>query len=421
MRALVFGVEPDDARDAHHPGPLGPDDEHAARLLRQLARTPMALRELPDPQPLGPDWLVLRPSLTGICGSDAKQVFMDAGGDASDFSMTAFISFPQVLGHEVVGTVEQVGPAARGVEPGQRVVLQCWLSCAPRGIAPRCPACAAGDYSQCWSFTEGRISPGIHVGNSSDGTGGFAELLPAHDSMAIPVPDEIPDEVAVLADPFAVALHSILRAAPPDHGRVVVWGAGALGTSAVAILRALHPSVEVAVVARTAAQQRVAHQLGAHVVIPSEQDDETIVRALAEFSGSVLRRPWQGLPIAHPGFVDRCYDTIGSPKTLELALRVMATRGVISVTGVHAAGRFEWSPWYFKEVSIVGSNAFGVEEIDGVRKHAIEHYLDFVRDGRVDLSPMLTHTFRLDEWRAAFTTLARQDRTGAIKVAFDFR
>jgi threonine dehydrogenase-like Zn-dependent dehydrogenase len=115
------------------------------------------------------------------------------------------------------------------------------------------------------------------------------------------------------------------------------------------------------------------------------------------------------------------YDTIGSPATLEQALRVMKPRGWISVTGVNAPGRFEWSPWYFNEVRVVGSNAFGVEEIDGVRKHALEHYLDMVRDGRIDISPMLTHTFRLDEWRSAFTTLARQSETGAIKVAFDYR
>ncbi len=57
----------------------------------------------------------------------------------------------------------------------------------------------------------------------------------------------------------------------------------------------------------------------------------------------------------------------------------------------------------------------------GVRKHGIEHYLDMVGSGQVDLTGMLTHTYRLDEWRDAFTTLATQDRTGAIKVAFDFR
>jgi threonine dehydrogenase-like Zn-dependent dehydrogenase len=301
------------------------------------------------------------------------------------------------------------------------VLLQCWLSCAPRGITPLCPACEAGDYSLCWNFTEGRIAPGIHTGNSSDGTGGFAELLPAHVSQAIPIPDDVSDEVAVLADPFAVALHSITRHPPPDGGKAIVWGAGALGTAAVAILRALYPSVDVACVARTKAQQSLVTKLGAHVVVPSEQSDEAIVEALAQWSGGVLRKPWAGLPIAHPGFVDRVYDTIGAPKTLEMAFRVMAPRGVISVTGVHAAGRFEWSPWYFKEVAVVGSNAFGMEVVDGVRKHALEHYLDFARSGRIDISPMLTHTFRLDEWRDAFTTIATQDKTGAIKVAFDFR
>ena len=87
--------------------------------------------------------------------------------------------------------------------------------------------------------------------------------------------------------------------------------------------------------------------------------------------------PWAGLPLTHPGRIDVGYDTVGSPSTLEVALRVLAPRGTLAVSGVHAAGRFEWSPWYFREVSVVGSNAFGVEEVDGVRKHAIEHYLDF--------------------------------------------
>ncbi|HEX5097035.1 MAG TPA: zinc-binding dehydrogenase [Acidimicrobiia bacterium] len=413
MRALVFGVDPEPVDE-----PLPAD---ANRLEQHLRATPMGLQDLPDPALIGPDWVVLRTRLCGICGSDTKQVFMDTGGDWADASMTAFISFPQVLGHEVVADVVEVGPEARGVEAGQRVLLQCWLSCGPRGITPMCPACEAGDYSLCWNFLDGRLAPGIHVGNSSDATGGFGELVPAHASMAIPVPDDVTDEIAVLADPFAVALHSITRTPPPPGGKVVVWGAGALGTSAIAILRALYPSVEICVVARTAAQQALASKLGAHTVVPSDQEPEAVVEALAAWSGGVLRKPWGGLPIAHPAFIDVVYDTIGTGATLEAALRVMKPRGSISITGVNAPARFEWSPWYFKEINIVGSNAFGVEKVDGVRKHAIEHYLDMVRDGRIDISPMLTHTFRLDQWREAFTTLARQDRTGAIKVAFDYR
>jgi threonine dehydrogenase-like Zn-dependent dehydrogenase len=413
VKALVFGDDPKFT-------PPAPPPQSANPLLAGLAAAPMALRDLPDPAILAPDWVVLRPRLTGICGSDAKQVFMDMGGDATDFSMTAFISFPQVLGHEVVADVVEVGPAVHGLEPGTRVVLQCWLSCAPRGIDPVCPACAAGDFSLCWNFTRGRLTPGIHTGNSSDATGGFAELMPAHVSQAIPVPDGLPDEVAVLADPFAVSLHSITRHPPPAGGRALVWGGGALGTSAIAILGALYPMVDVAAVVLHPAQQALARQLGAHV-IAADQTDEDLVVALAEWSGATVLKPWAGLPITHPGRIDAAYDTVGSPATLEVALRVLAPRATLAVSGVHAAGRFEWSPWYFREVNVVGSNAFGIEEVDGVRKHGLQHYLDLAADGRVDIAPMLTHTFRLADWRTAFTTIAEQHDTGAIKVAFDFR
>lgn len=413
MRALVFGVTPEP------PSEVLPDD--ANPLLRNLQNTFMALQDLPDPRPLRPDWVVLRTRLTGICGSDTKQVFMDTGGDSSDFALTAMITFPQVLGHEVVADVVELGPEAQGLEIGQRVALNPWLSCGPRGVDPPCPECVAGDYSMCWSFTAGPIAAGIHTGNSSDATGGFAELLPAHDSMAIPVPDDVPDEVAVLADPFAVSLHAVTRNPPPPHSRAVVWGAGALGLTHLAVLRALHPTVEVACVARTPAQQALAAAFGAAPVVPSGQDAEVIVGALAGWSGAVLHQPWAGLPVAHPGHVASVYDTIGAPSTIETALRVLESRGQIVVTGVYAPARFEWSPLYFKDARLVGSNAFGVEEVDGVRKHAIAHYLDLVRDGRIDLTGMLTHTFRLEDWRAAFTAIANQYDTGAVKVAFDLR
>jgi threonine dehydrogenase-like Zn-dependent dehydrogenase len=89
--------------------------------------------------------------------------------------------------------------------------------------------------------------------------------------------------------------------------------------------------------------------------------------------------------------------------------------------GVHGPTFWEDTPLYFKEISFVGSNAFGFEDIDGDRRHGIEHYLELVASGRVDLTGMLTHMFSLDDWRDAFAALATQDVSGAIKVAFDFR
>jgi threonine dehydrogenase-like Zn-dependent dehydrogenase len=410
MRALVFGVKHDKFEV--------PED--ANELVKNLACTPVALQEIHDAQPLRPDWVVTRPRLTGICGSDSKQILLDFGESDADNAMSGFCSFPQVMGHEVVADVVSLGPEARGLDVGQRVVLNPWLSCGPRGIDPMCPSCDAGDFSLCWNFTTGPISAGIHTGVSSDATGGYADLMPAHTSMLFPVPDSVPDEDAVFADPFAVSLHAVTRHAPPPGGKVVVYGAGSLGTTTTAILRTLYPDVEVAVVARFGAQAAMAHKLGASIVVDPEPR-LSVIEQLAAWSGGVLCKPMAGLPMAHPGGIDVVYDTVGKPETFEVGVRLLKARGTLVKSGVHGPGRWEWSPLYFKEISWVGSNAFGVEEVEGQRRHGIEHYLDLVGVGRIDLTGMLTHTFRLEDWRNAFMTIANQGQTGAIKVAFDFR
>ncbi len=410
MQGLLYGVRPER---------WTPPDE-SNHLLVGLSRTPMVLRDLDRPALFRDDWAVAKTRLTGICGSDAKMVFMDFGDDFGDSALNGYFSFPTVFGHEVVADVVEVGPAVTSLEVGQRVVLNPWLSCGPRGIDPPCPSCQEGDFSMCWHFTEGAIAAGIHTGTSKDAPGGFADYLPAHESMLIPVPEGVSDEVAVLADPFAVSLHSVTRHPPPPGGRVLVYGSGALGSTATAIIRSLYPDVEIMVVARFPAQAELARRLGATVVDPFPV--ERLLEEAAAWSGGVLQR-FEGskLPMAHPGGFDVVYDTVGTAQTAEIGVRLLRTRGTMVKSGVHAPERWEWSPLYFKEISWVGSNAFGVEEVDGIRMHGIAHYLRLADQGRVDLTGLLTHTFRLEQWRDAFVALATQEQSGAIKVAFDFR
>jgi len=130
--------------------------------------------------------------------------------------------------------------------------------------------------------------------------------------------------------------------------------------------------------------------------------------------------PWYGLPWLHGGGVDVVYDTVGLPATIEVGLRVAAARGAIVVTGVEVPRRFEWTPLYFKEISLIGSNAFGVEEFEGRRRHAMEIYLDLVATRRIDVTPILTHRFSLDQWREAFLACGEQGRSGAVKVLFEY-
>jgi threonine dehydrogenase-like Zn-dependent dehydrogenase len=374
---------------------------------------PMQLREVAEPRLPGDDWLVLSTRRAGLCGSDYKQVFLNGG---TDNPMTAVISFPQVLGHEVVGVVDAVGAGVRHRRVGERVVLNPWLSCAPRGL-PLCAWCARGDLSQCLNFAHGRIAPGIHHGNSRDATGGFAERLPAHESQCIPVPDEVSDDEAVLADPFSVSLHAILASPPPAEGTALVYGCGTLGCLAISILRALFPGVRVLAVARFPHQRRLAERLGAARVL-AHRPARAIVEGVGAATGAELQRPWRGLPMLNGG-VDVVYDTVTSPETVEVAVRVTRSRGTISALGVEPPRRFEWTPLYFKELRLVGSNAFGVEEWDERRQHAMEWYLEWVREGRIDATPILTHRFALSQWREAFLACHDQGASGAVKVIFD--
>jgi threonine dehydrogenase-like Zn-dependent dehydrogenase len=390
-----------------------------------LAHTPTQLVDIDEPGFIRPDWVVTKPRLVGICGSESKAVFLDYASlenpaNAVDMQnpMKNFVSWPHVMGHEVIAEVVRVGPEAEGLEPGDRVALNPWLTCVTRGISPVCPACDAGNLSQCHSFGKGAFGPGIHIGMCADVSGGFADLMPAHDSMLFKVPDSLTDEQVVFADPFAVSLRGVTRHPPPSGGKVVVYGAGSLGLCAVAIVRALFPTVEVMVVARFEAQRALAEHFGARVAVHEPRQE--VIEQVAAWSGGVLQ-PADGLPMAFPGAVDVVYDTIGAAETLEVGCRVLAAHGTLVKLGMHGAAKWDDTPLYCKEITYTGSNAFGIEEIDGVRKHGIAHFLDAVESGRIDLTPMLTHTFRLEEWREAFSALADQEASGAIKVAIDSR
>jgi threonine dehydrogenase-like Zn-dependent dehydrogenase len=375
--------------------------------------SPMQLREVPAPVLPAPDWAVARTQLCGLCGSDYKQVFMNG---SFDNPMTAMISWPQVLGHEVVGVIDELGPGVKRRRIGERVVLNPWLSCAPRGL-PLCEWCRRGDLAQCLCFGRGAVAPGIHTGNSATATGGFAPRVPAHESQWIPIPDAVSDDAAVLADPFSVSLHAILRTPPTPGGTAVVYGAGTLGLLAIAILRALHPDVRVLAVARFDHQARLAEKFGAERVV-RHRPTAGIIDAVAEQSRAEPTHPWRGQPMLIGG-ADVVYDTVSSAETLEVGVRVARSRASIVALGVEPPRRFEWTPLYFKEISIVGSNGFGIEEYDGRRQHAMEWYFELLRTKQIDVTPIITHRFPLAAYREAFMTCYAQGDHGAVKVLFD--
>ena len=358
------------------------------------------IEELPLP---AKDWVRVQTTFSGLCGSDVKQIILNG---SRDNPLTALVSFPHVLGHEVVG---------RRADTGERVVLNPWLSCIPRGIDPPCPACQAGRYPWCRNFRSGNLPVSIHLGNCAAAAGAHAERFAAHPSQLFAIPDHVSDDAAVLADPVSVSLRSILLAPPAAGETVLVYGSGTLAFAVIALLRHLYPDTEIWAATRPGARAELATRLGAHAVLSSSPDE--LVAQVARRMVTTPLQPWS----KHDWLQDGpavVYDTIGSTETVETSLRLLATGGTLVVSGVEPPKRFEWTPLYFKELRVIGSNGFGIEEVGGIAKHSMEHYFDFVAAG-LDLTPVITHRFPLSRWGEAVLAVKNSRRTGAVKVLLE--
>jgi threonine dehydrogenase-like Zn-dependent dehydrogenase len=203
-------------------------------------------------------WVRLRTRLGGICGSDLAIVGLEASPSTSPFS-----SFPFVIGHENVGTIEACGPSVRNFGVGDRVTVNPLLCCEPRAVSPPCSACAAGHHSRCAHFTDGALPPGMFIGTTQSLGGSWGEQFVAHESQLVRVHDTVTDAGAVMTEPFACCVHAVLGAAPQRGQRALVIGAGTMGLLMVAALKALTPDSPVTVLARHPFQARHATHLGA--------------------------------------------------------------------------------------------------------------------------------------------------------------
>jgi threonine dehydrogenase-like Zn-dependent dehydrogenase len=367
---------------------------------------PLRLRDLPDPQRHGDDWVVVEPTVVGVCGSDVKQIFLDAD---LDNPLRALISFPHVLGHEVAARVIEVGPAVTRVAVGDRVAVSPWLPCEVRGLPP-CPYCQSGDLSLCDNFTAGSLAPGIHAGNCRDVPGGYGERMIAHESMCFVVPEGVTDEEAALSDPFSVALHAIRKAPPRPGETALVYGCGPLGLLTIHALARLFPDVRVIAVDLHDYLAPFARTMGAHEYVTGEGVE--LIEAIAALTSAKVRKVKMALP----------WITVGIAQTLETAVRVIKPLGTVLLVGVGTPRRYEWTPIFFREVSVIGSNAYGVETFEGAgRMHGFEHYLALCAKRALDPTAMITHRFPLAGYRDAFVAARAKRKHGAVKVMFDFR
>ena len=375
----------------------------AAGPLAQAAPSlaPLRLVSRGEPRPAGQDWVRLRPLLAGICGSDLALLT----GRASPY-LSSLVSMPFVPGHEIVGELIDEIPAGDGrdgLPSGTRVVLDPVLSCRARGVTP-CVWCETGHGNRCDHVTVGRISAGLQTGFCADTGGGWAEQLVAHRDQLHPVPADVPDDRAVLAEPLACAVHSVRRAAVPRDASVVVVGAGTVGLLTVLALRALTPAGSVTVIAKHPHQARRAVALGATDVL----EPRRAARGLRRATGGSLHNPERGREFLLGG-ADIAFECTGG-QGLDIATRLVRAAGRIVLSGM-PFGPVDLTPVWYRELEVVGAYA-SARSGDDLRA-ALELAADERLDGFVD------GVYPLAEWRDALAHAAAAGRSGSVKVAFD--
>jgi threonine dehydrogenase-like Zn-dependent dehydrogenase len=352
-------------------------------------------------------WVRIKTRLGGICGSDLAIVSLGASPSTSPLS-----SFPFVIGHENVGTVAELGSAVRGWSVGDRVTVNPLLCCEPRGIEPRCVACAGGQHSRCAHFTDGAIAPGMLIGTTRAIGGSWGEEFVAHESQLVRVPDAVTDEEAVLTEPFACCVHAVRNALPAAGDRCLVIGAGTMGLLTVAALHALAPDSSICALARHAFQAEHAKKLGAS---DAPLTGAGYLEAVAEIAKTRLLTPIIGRPIGVGGF-DITFVTASNSRAIEDAMRYTREGGTIVMIGnATALKAVDWTPLWLKEIRLQGTLAYGAHGAAG--ENAFNEALRIVADKRAAIGHLVTHTLPLGDIRNALAVARAKGGEHSVKVA----
>jgi len=324
--------------------------------------------ELPTPE-IGPTGVLVHVSAAGICGSDLHG-FLDDEGTSRRPGL--------VMSHEAAGTVAAVGDAVTRVKVGDRVTVDPQVTC---GV---CLPCQRGWISIC---DNKRVT-----GSSLRGfeQGAMAEYLAVEEKQVFAVPDSMSMEEAAMIEPLSNALHAVNRAGLKLGQTVVILGAGTLGLCMVQGV-ALSGVTNLIVSDTSDFRLGVAARTGAtHTVNPLRDDLQAIVTELTGGLGA-----------------DVVIESVGIDATYQDAIRIVRKRGRVMFFGaVQDTVTLPLLPILHKEIDIVGCTGANDETVTAI---------DLVAAGKIDLRPIITHEYALDDAQAAFDVLSDRG-ADAIKV-----
>jgi alcohol dehydrogenase len=326
---------------------------------------------VPDPTILDPTDAIVRIDTTTICGTDLHIL----KGDVPETTPGT------ILGHEAVGTVQEVGAGVSTVAPGDRVLLSCVSACG------RCRYCKEGRYGQCLG------GGGWIFGHTINGVQAEYARVPFADNSVYKIPGVLSDEqVLFLADILPTSFEvGVLNGQVAPGDVVAIVGAGPIGLAAILTAKLFTPG---RIVAIDMADSRLAsaERFGADTTINNSREDATAkVMELTNGLGA-----------------DVAFEAVGVPETFELCTDLIRPGGRVANIGVHGhSAHLHLEKLWIRDVTITTGL---------VDTFSIPQLLRLIASGRLDPSLFATHRFALGDAMAAYDTFADAANTNALKV-----
>jgi threonine 3-dehydrogenase len=326
-------------------------------LVKSKAEPGIWMEDIPTPE-IGHNDVRIRIAKTAVCGTDLHIVNWDEWAAAT-------IPVGMQVGHEFVGTIDEIGSEVRGLRPGQRVSGEGHVTCG------HCRNCRAGRRRFC------RNTVGVGVNRP----GAFAEYLVIPAVNVFPIPDEIPDRIGTILDPLGNATHTALSYELVGED-VLITGAGPIGMMAAAIAR--HAGARYVVISDLNDYRlTIASQMGADRAINAKTAD--------------LRATMQELGMTE-GF-DVGMEMSGSHSALHEMLEVMNHGSKVALLGIPPReAPMDWNTIIFKGLTMKG--------IYGRRMFEDWYLMTAMLHTGLDVSPVITHEFDADQFDEAFAVMA---------------
>src|SRR5947207_5514470 len=321
---------------------------------------------------------VIRITLTTICGTDLHILH-------GEYAVKAGL----VIGHEPVGVIEEVGEGVSGYKIGDRVLVGAITPCG------QCRACLSAQWSQCGHGDGIEAIGGWRIGNTINGAQSEYLLVPYAQANLAKIPDDLKDEqVVLLADIASTGFSGAESANIRIGDTVVVFAQGPIGLCSTAGAKLMGASFIIGVEGDPV-RMKMAKEMGADVVLDPKQVN--VVEEVNRLTG---------------GGADVAIEALGIQTTFENCLRCLRPGGTLSSLGVYS-GKLQVP--YDAFAAGLGDYKIITTLCPG-GKERMRRLMTMVQSKRFDPTPLLTHTFSLDQIVEAYDLFSTR-RDGVLKVA----